>query len=161
METIDQTRTRTCDITVNGEADATAPTCSGDLTESQSIDNPDYVANKTEAPKLLSNGVTIVCPNVAVGDSFSIADNSYTKRSKDQITTANAATSCTTGISDMSELFQVGAGYNGTESFNTDISHWDTSTVTDMSFMFFDADGFNRTIGDWDTSSVTNGFYVS
>ena len=31
---------------------------------------------------------------------------------------------------------------------------WDTSAVTDMAFMFCDANGFNQPIGDWDTSRV-------
>jgi len=46
-------------------------------------------------------------------------------------------------------------------SFNADISSWDTSSVTNMSFMFdFSISGgsciFNQDISSWDTSSVTN-----
>ena len=36
------------------------------------------------------------------------------------------------------------------------ISLWDTSKVTDMSFMFWWDSNFNEDIGGWDTSNVTN-----
>ena len=71
------------------------------------------------------------------GDTGTINTTTYTKRSKSQITTTNAATSCTSGITDMSNLFRVDAFYpNNTNTFNADISHWDTSSVTNMSIMF-------------------------
>jgi surface protein len=36
------------------------------------------------------------------------------------------------------------------------IGNWDTSNVTNMSWMFYDAKEFNEDIGNWDTSNVTN-----
>jgi len=39
---------------------------------------------------------------------------------------------------------------------NADISSWDVSSVTDMSFIFFYAAKFNVDISAWDVSSVTN-----
>ena len=50
----------------------------------------------------------------------------------------------------MSDLF------NGKSNFNEPIGDWDTSSVTDMSFMFWEASSFNQAIGTWDTSLVTN-----
>jgi surface protein len=44
--------------------------------------------------------------------------------------------------------------------FNGHIELWDTSNVTDMSFMFYDSVTFNRDISNWDTSSVTNMSYM-
>ena len=37
-----------------------------------------------------------------------------------------------------------------------DLSHWDTSTVTDMTYMFYDNKNFNQNISEWDTSKVTD-----
>ena len=42
------------------------------------------------------------------------------------------------------------------ESFNQPIGGWDTSNVTDMSWMFHGASSFNQPIGDWNTSNVTD-----
>ena len=143
--TIEQTRDRTCVVTEIGIPDDTAPSCSGNLSETQTI-----------TVGLADNAVTILCENAPIGTSFSVSGTTYVKRSADQITPINAATSCTSGITDMSDLFRVGDTYTGTATFDADISHWDTSSVTDMSSMFASAAAFNGDIGVWDTSSVTN-----
>ncbi|WP_312194708.1 BspA family leucine-rich repeat surface protein [Epilithonimonas vandammei] len=39
---------------------------------------------------------------------------------------------------------------------NQNIANWDTSRVTNMSGMFYDARNFNKNIGNWNTSNVTN-----
>ena len=41
-------------------------------------------------------------------------------------------------------------------AFNQAIGSWDTSKVTDMEYMFWQAAAFNQTIGSWDTSQVAN-----
>jgi len=42
------------------------------------------------------------------------------------------------------------------QTFNGDISEWDVSSVTNMDYMFADAYDFNQDISEWDVSSVTN-----
>jgi surface protein len=82
------------------------------------------------------NGVTVMCPGVAVGDTFDINDLTYTRvdsTTLQSLANANSAalsTSCTTGITSMKNLF-----YNQ-DKFNVDISSWDTSSVTNMYNMF-------------------------
>jgi surface protein len=41
-------------------------------------------------------------------------------------------------------------------AFNQNISSWNTSAVTNMSSMFFNASAFNQNISSWNTSAVTN-----
>lgn len=55
-----------------------------------------------------------------------------------------------TGRSSFNSLF-----YNNT-NFNSDISGWDTSSITDMYRMFRGATAFDQDIGGWDTGSVSN-----
>ena len=150
VSSILQTRVRSCAIKVNGAADDPAPSCIGATSQTQTVVNPNYLG-------LASNGVTIVCRGAANSTEFSVNGSTYTKRDRTQITPDNAATSCTSGITDMSNLFRVGADYpNNTDTFNADISHWDTSSVTTTFAMFTSSSAFNQDIGNWDTSSVTN-----
>ena len=59
-------------------------------------------------------------------------------------------TSCTSGVTDMSELFW------DSKSFNQDIGFWDTSSDKFMSSMFANDTAFNQDIGYWNTSTVTD-----
>ncbi len=45
------------------------------------------------------------------------------------------------------------------ESFNADISSWNTSSLTDMNYMFHGATSFNQDISDWDVSGI-DGFVM-
>jgi surface protein len=118
--------------------------------------------------RLNSNGVTVECPGVAVGSSFTLGGVIYTRRDRAGLdaliagTTdvAALATSCTTGVTDMSQLFggvrdnQSTSKVSDPSAFNPDLSSWDTRAVRDMSFMFSTAAAFNQPIGYWSTSSV-------
>eukprot|EP00963_Diacronema_lutheri_P008688 scaffold770_cov362-Pavlova_lutheri.AAC.12 len=99
---------------------------------------------------LADNGVTVMCPHAEIGESGMVGGIHYTKRSTEQITPANAPTTCTSNITDMSFMF-----YNRSD-FNANISTWDTSEVTSMFGAFFGASAFDQPIGGWDTSKVAD-----
>ena len=134
--TVDTTNTNTVDTTNTNTVDTTNTT----TTTTGNTTTTTTTGNTTKAFYLASNNITIKCENANNGDTGTINSTIYTKRTKDQITTGNAATSCTSDITDMSNLFRVGTfngvTYNGTNTFNADISHWDTSSVTNMNNMF-------------------------
>ena len=96
---------------------------------------------------LADNGVTVLCPAAAVGDTGVVDGVTYTKRDRDALDALVAASptdevelarSCTTGVTDMSKLFGeiTGSKVSDPTTFNPDLSSWDVSSVTDMSFMF-------------------------
>ncbi|MDG2147344.1 MAG: BspA family leucine-rich repeat surface protein, partial [Flavobacteriaceae bacterium] len=121
---------------------------------------------------LNANGVTIECPGEDPGDSGTVGPktywavnsgdiNQFLNRLRDtgtgsfdagglEYTPPDLSCVCTTGITDMRDMF------NNRATFNQDISGWDTSNVTNMQEMFRDAADFNQDIGNWDVSSVTN-----
>ena len=49
--------------------------------------------------------------------------------------------------------------YNAT-SFNANVSNWDVSNVTDMHHMFYNATSFNANVSSWNVSNVTNMSYM-
>ena len=120
--------------------------CSGD--EAGCIDSDFF---------LDSNGVTVKCPNAAVGDTGVVNGVLYTKRDRAELEFlllngfySELSTACTTGITDMSSLLA------GKSSFNEDIGSWDVSTVTNMAFLFRSCQNFNQDLGQWDVSNVTD-----
>jgi surface protein len=58
-------------------------------------------------------------------------------------------------LSGVSSMYYTFAGA-GSITTNAAMNSWNTSSVTNMSGMFFGATNFNQNIGNWDTSSVTN-----
>ena len=68
---------------------------------------------------------------------------------------ASLETANTVGDWDVSTIQDMEGMFQGT-SINADISGWNTSSVTDMQWMFFDATAFNQDISSWDTSKVTS-----
>jgi len=108
---------------------------------------------------LASNGVTVRCDDAAIGDTATIGDKEYTVVDEATLRSMVAndedvTCACTSYVTDMKELFK--GSYENPNTFNQDISSWDTSNVTNMFQMFFFANSFNQDIGSWDTSSLTN-----
>ncbi|WP_434328469.1 BspA family leucine-rich repeat surface protein [Mycoplasma capricolum subsp. capricolum] len=57
---------------------------------------------------------------------------------------------------DTSNVTDMYSMFFNASSFNQNISNWNTSNVTNMKRMFYGADNFNQPIGNWNTSNVTN-----
>src|SRR5699024_7474509 len=104
--------------------------------------------------KLASNGITVKCDDADFGTYDIVDGKKYTKRKAGAITPDNAASTCTSGITDMSDLFKDEADFNG------DISSSDVSNATNMHSMFNSARWFNQDIGMWNVSSVTDMAYM-
>jgi surface protein len=100
---------------------------------------------------LATNGVTIKCPGVSTGATFTLNGVTYTKFTSMTISTplSSMETACTTGMTNMKEIFR-------SRTFTGNISHWDTSSVTTMVTMFQKTEGFNGDISKWDTSKVAD-----
>ena len=113
-----------------------------------------------ESPFYLDeNGVTIKALNwVTVGATGKLGGLTYTAVNnttlKSMVDNGEDVTKVvTTLVNNMKELFK-------DKYYNGDISSWDTSNVTDMSFMFrgegYSLADFNQDISSWDVSNVTS-----
>lgn len=59
-----------------------------------------------------------------------------------------------TDIPNLSNVQNMGRMFEGTNTFNGDISNWDVSNVTSMHLMFKDAKKFNIDISNWNVAKV-------
>jgi len=116
--------------------------------------NPDFILD--------ANGLTCLCPDADFGEEGTLLTNeglkTFTKRTESELRALvdvnefdpQIALTCTSGITNMSSLF------DNKFSFNQSLEHWDVSNVTDMNFMFNNAGTFNQLLNMWDVSNVTN-----
>ena len=107
---------------------------------------------------LAGNGVTIIAdPSAVTGQNYLLGGTNYmvvdNATVDDQVDAGNYNI-VTTRVTDMSNQFL------NKNTFNSDISHWDTSNVTNMDSMFSGAVLFNQPINNWDVSSVTDMSYM-
>ena len=103
---------------------------------------------------LAGNGVTIIAaPSAVTGQNYLLGGTNYMvvdNATVDAQVNAGNYNIVTTRVTDMSNQFL------NKNTFNSDISHWDTSNVTNMDSMFSGAVLFDQPIGIWDTSKVTS-----
>ena len=154
---------------------------SGNINDNQKNQNPIQItmdADKNITAKfdeaaafyLDDNGVTIKANvnEVSPGDKCYVNGEEYTAVDRATLLTMvqngdDVSKVVTSLITDMTVIFNPGriyqitqATYKNFQTFNQDISSWDTSNVTSMNSMFAGAESFNQDIGSWDTSNVTN-----
>ena len=104
---------------------------------------------------------TCKCPDANNGDKDIISGVTYTAVNnlsiKEEISNGNYNL-CTTLVTNMSgeSISGVFQNFFNNNSFNSNISFWDVSNVTNMDGMFYNADVFNQNISNWNTSKVDN-----
>ena len=114
---------------------------------------------------LASNGVTIKCSGCSAGDTGMVSGTLYTAHDNTSISNKSKSDTdwdrvVTSLVTDMSDLFR------HQNTFNQDISSWDTSNVTNFHGMFEmnpqvnRNNSFNQNISAWDTSSATDMSYM-
>ena len=107
-----------------------------------------------EGQKYTYKDGTIKCEGVAVGEEFYVQElgKTFTRAPLDlnDLSDDNFDYSsvCTTGLKDMTSMFSF------LVYFDQNISHWDTSEVIHMKFMFYNAESFTHDLSKWDTSKV-------
>ena len=138
-----------------------APT--SDATASATVSGVISIAAATTTPSIYFDSGTCKCPSSSVGETATISGTVYTVVDNStiagQIASGNVNL-CTTLVTSMAGNLTSGSESNffNDNSFNSDISFWDTSNVTNMQGMFLLASAFNQNIGNWDTSKVTTMF---
>ena len=105
-----------------------------------------------------ANGVTVKCRGCNAGDQGVVNGVIYTAHDNTTLAAKNKNDNdwdrvVTTLVTDMSDLFR------SVNNWNKNISSWDTSNVTDMSYMFYQ-NNFNQDIGNWDVSNVEDMKYM-
>jgi surface protein len=129
----------------------------------ETILSTNVVCNNFVPITLASNGVTLEAAlGTKVGQSYDYNGVTYKVVDdagfRDEVIFGKDLTKIvTTKVTNMIRLAQ---NLPSSTSFNDDITSWDTSNVTNMSYMFYYAEEFNQDISSWDTSSVTDMRYM-
>ena len=115
------------------------------------------VSNRRAGP----GAFTIVAtPRARIGDSGVIDGVRYVVRSEQELRSLigqrkwnEVERTCTSRITNMRQMFIRAGRFRSLPPSNV-LNSWDTSRVTDMSYMFYDALVVNQRIGAWDTKRV-------
>src|SRR5690625_1706624 len=137
-------------------------------------------------PALHPNGITVTCRGMANGEEFELNGKSYRVVYDKREAMASPGDSCTSNITDLSQVPESETSCTGWgtcretdevrhwdtsqvtdmsylfafHAGNPDVTHWDTGKVNSMSWMFAVAQSFNQPIGGWDTGSVVDMSYM-
>ena len=116
-------------------------------------------SNNSSSDKIYFENGTCKCPQATLGDTSVINGVTYTVVDDSTIAgeIANGNVNlCTTLVTNMgiNTADSEASNFFNNNSFNQNISFWDTSNVTNMMSMFFQTTEFNGDIGNWDTSNV-------
>ncbi|MFT4303669.1 MAG: BspA family leucine-rich repeat surface protein, partial [Candidatus Woesearchaeota archaeon] len=106
-------------------------------------------------PSFYEKDGTIYCYSANIGETGVVNGIVYTAYNNTGLYSIrnNASlleSACTSHVTSFQVLFM-----NSGSSFQPNINHWDTSSVTNM-FQMFAYSGFDQEISNWDTSSVTD-----
>ena len=110
---IEQTRTRTCQVTVNGSADSPAPTCSGSISETRTFANPLAVVNK--GPVAIATTITSAEDSTTTITLSGTDVDGATVILTYQIATQPA--NGTVSLNDNIAIYTANADYSGNDSF--------------------------------------------
>ena len=110
--------------------------------------------------------ITVTGSNLHIDHSQTNSGASYLTSctfTNDVVNLNNAFSGCTILNSldaDTSSVTNMAFMFQNAISFNQDIGNWDTSNVVNFSYMFNNALLFNQNIGNWDTSKGSNFSYM-
>ena len=133
---------------------------------SQAYNNPALITSGNFTISVYGDGYALPTPSPSTNvTAFNLANNPYlvscTQFGQIGLTSLNntfkgtnissVSSDLPTSITTLIETFS-----NSTSPTITNINSWDTSNVTNMSYMFSGATSFNGNMSSWDTSNVTN-----
>lgn len=112
-----------------------------------------YEISQEENNQFYKTDGTIYCPDAAPGEKGEVDYIEYIAVDNELLNEMNPQENdyeyiCTSLVTDMSYIF------HEEESFNQDISSWDTSNVEHMDEMFHGAKEFNQALKRWNTTKV-------
>ncbi|GEM77593.1 BspA family leucine-rich repeat surface protein [Vibrio sagamiensis] len=127
----------------------------------------DFTENCNGKPFTSTEDIQTLLDNPDDGKGTTIVLNDATLRKAVTNTSGNSGTEYTGLLSegrnitfDTSCVTDMSVIFYNAAAFNEDISQWDVSSVTTMAAMFYNANSFNKDVSNWNTSRVTDMSYM-
>ena len=100
----------------------------------------------------MDNRGVVFCLGAPKGETKTLKGITYISAGTDILFAATKyGSACTSNVVNMSSV-----RWPNKSAFNGNLSHWDTSKVTNMTSMFNSASAFNQSLSNFDTSKVTS-----